>query len=87
MGDLLTQAAILGTFEKLTNAEVLAGITFRAAAALGLTDRGRLEKGMLADLALFHTADYQEIVYHQGTLKPSQVWKRGELVFNDTKSR
>jgi len=42
MGDLLTQAAILGTFEKLTTAEVLAGLTFRAAAALGLNDRGRL---------------------------------------------
>ena len=31
MGDLLTQACILGAFEKLCNAEVLAGITCRAA--------------------------------------------------------
>lgn len=29
MGNLLIQAAVLGTFEKLTNTEVLAGITFR----------------------------------------------------------
>ncbi|WP_373519892.1 imidazolonepropionase, partial [Pricia sp.] len=29
MGDLLTQAAVLGAFEKLSNAEVLAGITVR----------------------------------------------------------
>src|SRR5690606_39182404 len=35
MGDLLTQASILATFEKLSMAEVLSGITFRAAKALG----------------------------------------------------
>lgn len=84
MGELLTQASILGTFEKLTNAEVLAGITSRAAAALGLSDRGRLGEGMLADLAIFRTDNYQEILYNQGTLKPWQVWKHGEVVFNET---
>lgn len=77
MGDLLTQAAILGTFEKLSNAEVFAGLTFRAAAALGLRDRGRLASGQRADLVGFPTADYREILYHQGQLKPSQVWKNG----------
>lgn len=84
MGELLTQASILGAFEKLTNAEVLAGITFRAAAALGLSDRGRLGEGMLADLAIFRTDNYQEILYNQGTLNPCQMWKGGELVFTDT---
>lgn len=82
MGDLLTQAAILGVFEKLSNAEVLAGITFRAAAALNLADRGKLEKGCLADLSIFHTDNYNEILYNQGNLKPCMVWKKGELVFN-----
>jgi len=82
MGDLLAQAAILGTFEKLTNAEVLAGITFRAAAALKMKDRGRLEKGMLADLVVFETGDYREILYHQGSLKPESVWKRGNCVYH-----
>lgn len=82
MGDLLTQASILGTFEKLTNAEVLAGITFRAAAALGLTDRGSLKDGALADLCIFHTNHYNEILYNQGNLKPCMVWKNGEPVFN-----
>ena len=82
MGDLLTQASILGTFQKLTNAEVLAGITFRAAAALKLKDRGKLEAGLLADLAVFHSDNYQDILYNQGNLKPCMVWKNGALVFD-----
>jgi len=85
MGDLLTQAAILGAFEKLTNAEVLAGITFRAAAALKLSDRGKLAEGLLADFSLFHTGNYQEILYNQGNLKPCMVWKKGALVFDKHK--
>ncbi|MBP2832048.1 imidazolonepropionase [Aquimarina sp. U1-2] len=80
MGDLLTQACILGTFEKLSNAEILAGITYRAAAALKLNDRGRLAKGKLADFNLFQTDHFNEIFYHQGKLTPAQVWKRGCLV-------
>ncbi|WP_375323410.1 imidazolonepropionase [Flagellimonas sp. GZD32] len=81
MGDLLTQASILGTFEKLSNTEVLAGITFRAAAALRLTDRGKLEEGAQADFVVFPTDNYQEITYHQGQLKPSEVWKKGINVY------
>ncbi len=83
MGQLLTQAAILGAFEKLTTAEVFAGITHRAAAALGLKDRGILAKGMLADLALFKTPDHREILYQQGSLQPSVVIKKGALVYSN----
>lgn len=82
MGDLLTQAAILGSFEKLSNAEVLAGITFRAAAALNLKDRGQLKEGALADFILFHTSDYKEILYNQGNFKPCVVFKKGVKVFD-----
>ncbi|MEJ2883145.1 imidazolonepropionase [Pedobacter sp. GR22-6] len=82
MGDLLTQAAILGTFEKLSNAEVFAAITFRAAKAIGLDDRGKLEPGLLADFNLFPIADYREILYQQGKLKPAQVWKNGKLAYS-----
>ena len=82
MGDLLTQATILGTFEKLSNAEILAGITYRAAAALNLSDRGRLAPDMLADFNLFETDHYNEIFYHQGKLTPAQVWKKGELIYS-----
>lgn len=77
MGDLLAQASILATFEKLSTAEILAGITFRAAAALGLNDRGKLTSGQLADFILFPTSDFREILYHQGKMKPVEVWKKG----------
>jgi imidazolonepropionase len=82
MGDLLTQAAILQTFEKLSNAEVLAGITYRAAAALNLKDRGQLKEGLLADFVLFHTDNYNEILYNQGAFKPCMVFKNGELLYD-----
>ncbi|EWH13050.1 imidazolonepropionase [Cellulophaga geojensis KL-A] len=80
MGDLLTQASILGTFQKLSNAEVLSGITFRAAAALGLKDRGVLNSGFMADFIAFPTANYKEILYQQGQLKPNMVWKKGTKI-------
>lgn len=80
MGDLLCQAAILGAFEKLSNAEVLSGITFRAAHALNLYDRGKLESDFIADFILFPATDYKEVLYHQGKLKPVQVWKNGALI-------
>ena len=79
MGQLLTQAAVLGTYEKLSTAESLAALTFRAAAALGLSDRGKLVQGMLADMVAFPVADHREILYHQGSLKPGLVWKAGKL--------
>ena len=80
MGDLLMQASMLGVFEKLSDAEVFAGITYRAALALGLHDRGRLAPGLLADFVLFPVNDYKEILYQQGKLKPAAVWKKGSLV-------
>src|SRR5690606_9192238 len=80
MGDLVTQASILASFEKLSTAEVLAGLTFRAAAALNLQDRGILKTGLLADFNLFPINNYQEILYLQGKLKPEQVWKRGRKI-------
>lgn len=82
MGDLLTQAAILGAFEKLSNAEVLAGITFRAAAALGLKERGRLVAGQKADIAIFQAEHHNEILYHQGQLRPFEVMKNGNFILN-----
>lgn len=78
MGDLLTQAAIYGSIQKLRNAEVLAGITVRGALALGLRDRGQLAAQKRADFAVFDTQDHREILYHQGQLGPSQVWVQGQ---------
>ncbi len=80
MGDLLLQAAILGAAEKLTIAETLAAITTRAARALNLSDRGSLAKNQLADMIAFPTDNYKEILYFQGKLKPTIVWKQGRRV-------
>ena len=79
MGDLLMQASLLGSTEKLSNAEVLAGITCRAANALSLEDRGSLESGKIADMIGFKTNDFRDILYNQGKLKPSFICKRGKI--------
>lgn len=81
MGDLLMQASVFGSYQKLSNAEVLSGISFRAAAALGLTDRGSIASGMAADFSCFDTDHFNEIFYHQGKLKPSAVFKSGVQVY------
>ena len=78
MGNLITQASILATFEKLSTAEVLAGITFRSAYALNLEDRGTLEKTKKADFVTFKTDNFQNVLYHQGSLKAAAVYIDGE---------
>ena len=80
MGNLITQASILATFEKLSTAEVLAGITFRSAFALGLEDRGQLEKGKKADFVTFKTDNFQNILYQQGSLHAENVFVDGEKI-------
>lgn len=80
MGNLITQASILATFEKLTTAEVLAGMTFRSAFALGLEDRGKLEAGMKADFVTFKTNNFQNVLYNQGSLKAENVYIDGTKI-------
>ncbi|MCD1115946.1 imidazolonepropionase [Chryseobacterium turcicum] len=77
MGNLITQASILATFEKLTTAEVLAGMTFRSAFALGLEDRGRLEPNFKADFVTYKTNNFQNVLYNQGSLKAENVYING----------
>ena len=81
-GNLLSQAAILASFQKLSNAEVLAGITYRAAHALREKNIGKLDKGFEANLVVFDTDNYQEITYQQGRLLPSEVYVKGERFEN-----
>lgn len=77
MGNLITQASILATYEKLTTAEVLAGMTFRSAYALGLEDRGKLEQGLKADIVTYSTNNFQNVLYNQGSLKAENVYIDG----------
>jgi imidazolonepropionase len=80
MGNLLLQASVLATFQKLSTAEVLAGLTFRAAKALNMNFIGKIKVGFFADLQAFACSDYREILYNQGTLLPSFVYKNGQKI-------
>ena len=80
MGNLITQASILATFEKLTIAEVLAGMTFRSAFALGLEDRGQLKSGLKADFVTYKTNNFQNVLYNQGSLKADRVYIDGAKI-------
>ncbi|MFL9834954.1 imidazolonepropionase [Chryseobacterium terrae] len=77
MGNLITQASILATFEKLTTAEVLAGMTLRSAFALGLEDRGSLKQGLKADFVTYKTNNFQNVLYNQGRLNAEDVYIDG----------
>jgi len=77
MGNLLLQAAVMGAAQKLTMAETLAALTVRAAPALQLYNAGHLGPGNMADLQAYPCADYREILYYQGKMKPEMVWKKG----------
>lgn len=80
MGNLLAQASILATYEKLSTAEVLAGLTFRAASALGSDHLGKISPGSQADIVIFNLSDYRQILYHQGQMLPNKLIKRGALI-------
>ncbi len=80
MGNLVTQAAILGTFEKLSTAEVLAAMTTRAAHALRVKGKGQLNIKYDADMISYPTDNYQDVLYNQGMMTPGRVWVGGEVV-------
>jgi len=54
------------TLFRMTVSEVLQGVTIHAAAALGLTDRGRIAPGLRADLAIWEAADPAELGWRIG---------------------
>ena len=80
MGNLITQASILAAYEKLTTAEVLAGMTFRSAFGLGLEDRGKLEEGLKADFVTYKTNNFQNVLYNQGSLKAESIYIDGDKI-------
>jgi imidazolonepropionase len=80
MGDLLCGAALFSMKEKLSSAETFAALTFRAAKALNLENHGRLQENFIANMQAYECNDFREILYHQGKLKPSLIWKNGKKV-------
>ncbi len=64
----MTEAMALGSrLFGLTPEECLAGATRNAARALGLDDRGTLEKGRRADIAVWDIEHPRDLVYWMGT--------------------
>lgn len=82
MGQLMTQATILASAQKLTNTELFASLTFRSAKALDLTDRGTLIPGSRANFNVYKTDSIHAIPYFQGALLPKQVWANGQLIYD-----
>jgi imidazolonepropionase len=62
----------------LTAAEALTASTINAAAALGLTDVGRLDVGLAANLLVLASRDWRDLAYTLGRNMVSDVWIDGE---------
>ncbi|MFS0781289.1 imidazolonepropionase [Bacillus sp. 1P06AnD] len=60
--------------------EAILAATYGGAQALGLSDRGRIEKGQLADLQIWDVPGYKHIAYELGTNIVETVIKRGKVV-------
>lgn len=62
----------------LTAPESLTATTSNAAAALGLTDSGRLEAGLRADFLVLESPDWRDLPYTMGQTMVNQVWIAGQ---------
>lgn len=63
----------------LSPEEALRAATRGAAKAMGLTDRGRLSKGMLADLLILDTDTYEDLIYKYGRNPIETIIKNGKV--------
>ena len=79
MLSLLTAMNMACVLFGLTPEEALLGVTANAARALGLEDRGAIEPGKLADLAVWDVQSPDELSYALGRNPCYQVYKNGTL--------
>jgi imidazolonepropionase len=61
----------------LNPAEALTACTVNAAAALGLSDRGALVPGALADFLVLDGTDWRELPYRLGGNAVAEAWQGG----------
>jgi len=80
LASLLTAMNMASVFFGLTPEEALRGTTVNAARALGLTNKGKIEQGMDADLCLWDIEHPSELVYGINQNRPSAIWLRGQHV-------
>jgi imidazolonepropionase len=62
----------------LTAPEALTASTSNAAAALGLTDIGRLEVGLRGDFLVIESSDWRDLPYTMGQTMINQLWIAGQ---------
>lgn len=75
---LPTAMAIACRYQKITPAEAFNAATINAAFAVACGQTvGSLEKGKIADILVFATKDYREIVYEFGSNLIEEVFKNG----------
>jgi imidazolonepropionase len=67
----------------LTPSEVLAATTVNAAAALGLSDRGSLERGQRADLVVWDVPTHAQLPYWAGADLVRAVVAGGDQVVGE----
>ena len=74
--------SLAATQMKMTPAESITAATINAAHSLGRSESiGSLERGKLANFAVFDCADYRELAYWFGLPRTDAVYVRGERVF------
>ena len=72
-------------FLRLQPQEAISAATINAAHAVGLGHAiGSIEPGKFADLVLLAFADERKLAYHFGFNPVAHVWKRGQLVVDNT---
>ncbi len=80
--DLWLAAAMAVRDAGLTMEEAILGITRHAARSLGLSDRGVLKVGAVADFALFREEDPRALVYALGGGRAEQVYLDGRATLS-----
>lgn len=66
---------------KMNIEETINAVTINAAAALGVSHNvGSIETGKQADMVIFDTSNYKDIIYHFGVNQVEKVIKRGEII-------
>src|SRR5439155_13893586 len=77
---LLLMLNMACTLFRMTPEQALAGVTRNAARALGLSDRGTLEAGKRADLALWDIGEPAELAYAIGANPCAGIVRCGNIV-------